>query len=80
METKEEQKPLLHLTQESENSPVNLIMVHCPSTEVFMSSLHPAASLYEDVTDNLSIKECYRNLKEILRKRKKNLKMQKAKK
>lgn len=61
--------PKLHLSQESENSPVNFVMCHIPYREVFMSILHPLASLYEDTTDEQSIKECYRNLKEILSKR-----------
>ena len=69
MEAKSDQQPTVYLTQESENSQVNFVMCHCPYREVFMSILHPAASLYEDVTDEQSIKECFRNLKEILKKR-----------
>ena len=62
-------KTKIHLSQESENSPATFVLVHQPSREVFMSSLHPAASLYEDTTDENSIRECFRNLKEILSKR-----------
>jgi arginine deiminase len=32
-----------------------------------MSTLHPAASLYEDVTDSVKIEECFNNLEKILK-------------
>ena len=32
-----------------------------------MSTLHPAASLYEDVTDDVKVKQCFNNLKSILK-------------
>ena len=38
-------------SQESENAPADTILIHKPSKEVFMSMLHPAASLYENVTE-----------------------------
>ena len=32
-----------------------------------MPTLHPAASLYEDVTDERKVKECFDNLEKILK-------------
>ena len=37
--------------QSNENSPAKHILIHLPEKEIFISTLHPAASLYEDVTD-----------------------------
>ena len=42
-------------------------MIHLPEKEIFISTLHPAASLYEDVTDYNKVKECFDNLKKILK-------------
>ena len=53
--------------QPEENSPAKHILVHIPEKEIFMSTLHPAASLYEDVTDFTKVKECFDNLKRILK-------------
>ena len=53
--------------QPNENSPAKHILVHLPEKEIFMSTLHPAASLYEDVTDYIKVKECFDNLKKILK-------------
>lgn len=53
-------------SQESENAPADTILIHKPSKEVFMSMLHPAASLYENVTEEKSIAQCFRNLTAIL--------------
>ena len=53
--------------QPEENAPAKYILVHIPEKEIFMSTLHPAASLYEDVTDYLKVKECFDNLKKILK-------------
>ena len=32
-----------------------------------MSTLHPAAALYEDVTDEVKVEECFKNLEKILK-------------
>ena len=53
--------------QPEENAPAKYILVHIPEKEIFMSTLHPAASLYEDVTDYIKVKECFDNLKKILK-------------
>ena len=53
--------------QQDENSPAKHILVHIPEKEIFMSTLHPAASLYEDVTDSVKVKECFDDLKKILK-------------
>ena len=52
--------------QNSENSPAELIIVHEPAKEVFMSMLHPAASLYNSITNEDKIKESFQALYEIL--------------
>ena len=56
--------------QKEENFPAKYILVHIPEKEIFMSTLHPAASLYEDVTDYVKVKECFDNLKNILKEKK----------
>ena len=56
--------------QKEENYPAKYILVHIPEKEIFMSTLHPAASLYEDVTDYVKVKECFDNLKNILKEKK----------
>ena len=53
--------------QSNENSPAKHILIHLPEKEIFISTLHPAASLYEDVTDYNKVKECFDNLKKILK-------------
>ena len=53
--------------QKEENAPAKFILTHIPGQEIFLSTLHPAASLYEDVTDNVKVKECFNNLKKILK-------------
>ena len=53
--------------QPNENSPAKHILIHLPEKEIFISTLHPAASLYEDVTDYNKVKECFDNLKKILK-------------
>ena len=49
---------VINFLQPSETSPAKKIIVHIPEKEVFMSTIHPAASLYEDVTDEREIKKC----------------------
>ena len=56
--------------QPSETTVARHILVHIPQKEIFMSTLHPAASLYEDVTDYVKVKECFDNLKNILKEKK----------
>ena len=53
--------------QPKETDPAKHILVHLPEKEIFMSTLHPAASLYEDVTDDIKVKECFNNLRKILK-------------
>ena len=53
--------------QPSETSPAKYILVHIPEKEIFMSTLHPAASLYEDVTNEVKVKKCFEELNNILK-------------
>ena len=53
--------------QPSESSPASHILVHIPDKEIFMTTLHPSASLYKDVTDELKIKKCFDILEKILK-------------
>jgi arginine deiminase len=57
----------LQFVQPSESTPAKLILVHISKMESFICSLNPAASLYEDVTDEEDIRECFNNLKEYLK-------------
>ena len=57
----------INFTQPSESTPAKTILVHISKMESFICSLNPAASLYEDVTDEDSILECFNNLKEYLK-------------
>ena len=56
--------------QKEENAPAKYILTHIPGEEIFISTLHPAASLYEDVTDHVKVHECFNNLKKILKEKK----------
>jgi arginine deiminase len=60
----------MDLMQLDETSVVDTIIIHHPNIEVFMSMLHPAASLYADVTTNSELNKNFENLKEILRAKK----------
>ena len=53
--------------QPSELNPAKYILLHLPKKEIFMSTLHPAASLYEDVTDEVKVEECFNNLEKLLK-------------
>ena len=53
--------------QPSESTPAKHILMHLPEKEIFMSTLHPAAALYEDVTDEVKVKECFDNLVKIFK-------------
>ena len=46
---------VIDFRQPSESSPAKRIIVHIPEKEVFMSTIHPAGSLYEDVTDERAV-------------------------
>ena len=56
----------IKFAQPSESTPAKTILVHVPKLEAFICSLNPAASLYEDVTDNEDIAACYNQLGEYL--------------
>ena len=56
----------INYTQPSESTPAKTILVHVPKLEAFVSSLNPAGSLYEDVTDEEKIYTCFLNLKKYL--------------
>ena len=64
---KQEIKLPIKFAQPSESTPAKTILVHICKMETFICSLNPAASLYEDVTDEDSIRECFNNLKEYLK-------------
>ena len=48
--------------QPSESTPAKIIIVHISKMESFICSLNPAASLYEDVTEEEQITECFKKL------------------
>ena len=53
--------------QPSESTPAKTIIVHVSKMESFICSLNPAASLYEDVTDEDDIRTCFNELGEYLK-------------
>ena len=53
--------------QPSESTPAKVILVHISKMESFICSLNPAASLYEDVTDEDDIRKCFNELREYLK-------------
>ena len=53
--------------QPSESTPAKTIIVHVSKMESFICSLNPAASLYEDVTDEEEIRKCFNELGEYLK-------------
>ena len=53
--------------QPSESTPAKTIIVHVSKMESFICSLNPAASLYEDVTDEDEIRKCFNELREYLK-------------
>ena len=53
--------------QPSESTPAKIILVHVSKMESFICSLNPAASLYEDVTDEDDIRKCFNELGEYLK-------------
>lgn len=57
----------MEFTQFTENDAAELILCHEPRYEIFMSMLHPAASLYMDVTSEVEVKTCFENFREILK-------------
>ena len=57
---------LTKFTQPSESTPAKKILVHISKMESFICSLNPAASLYEDVTDEEDIRKCFMDLKKYL--------------
>ena len=59
--------------QPSESSPAKTILVHVSKMESFICSLNPAASLYEDVTDEEDIRKCFNELSEYLKTKNINL-------
>ena len=54
-------------SQPSESTPAKTILVHVSKMESFICSLNPAASLYEDVTDEDDIRACFNELGEYLK-------------
>ena len=56
----------IKFAQPSESTPAKTILVHVPKLEAFICSLNPAASLFEDVTDEDDIGACYNQLGEYL--------------
>ena len=59
--------------QPSESTPAKTVIVHISRMESFICSLNPAASLYEDVTDEDEIRECFNGLGEYLKTKNINL-------
>ena len=54
-------------SQPSESTPAKTVLVHVSKMESFICSLNPAASLYEDVTDEDDIRACFNELGEYLK-------------
>ncbi len=54
-------------SQLSESTPAKTVLVHVSKMESFICSLNPAASLYEDVTDEDDIRACFNELGEYLK-------------
>ncbi len=54
-------------SQYTETDKAKLILIHEPSYEIFMSMLHPAGSLYKDLTSESLIQKDFENLKQILK-------------
>ena len=54
-------------SQFTETEEAKLVLIHEPSYEIFMSMLHPAGSLYKDVTSESLIQKNFQNLKIILK-------------
>ena len=63
----EEIKVPIKFIQLSESTPAKTILVHVSKMESFICSLNPAASLYEDVTDEDEIRKCFKSLKDYLK-------------
>ena len=63
----EDIKVPIKFTQLSESTPAKIIIVHVSKMESFICSLNPAASLYEDVTDEDEIRKCFKSLKDYLK-------------
>ena len=63
----QEKKAPVQFTQPSESTPAKTILVHISKMESFICSLNPAASLYEDVTDEDKIRDCFTKLKKYLK-------------
>jgi arginine deiminase len=63
----EDIKVPIKFTQLSESTPAKTIIVHVSKMESFICSLNPAASLYEDVTDEDEIRKCFKSLKDYLK-------------
>ncbi len=57
----------INYSQFTETEQAKLVLIHEPSYEIFMSMLHPAGSLYKDVTSESQIKKDFHNLKQILK-------------
>jgi len=56
-------------SQYSESEPAKLVLIHEPSYEIFMSMLHPAGSLYKNVTSESLVSKDFENLRNILNER-----------
>jgi len=54
-------------SQYTETEQAKLVLIHEPSYEIFMSMLHPAGSLYKDVTSESLIHKDFENLKQIMK-------------
>jgi len=54
-------------SQYTETEQAKLVLIHEPSYEIFMSMLHPAGSLYKDVTSESLIHKDFESLKQILK-------------
>ena len=57
----------IKFSQPSESTPAKTIIVHISKMESFICSLNPAASLYEDVTDEDDIRKCFMDFKNYLK-------------
>ena len=56
--------------QKSEINKIKEIILHIPERELFMSILHPKSALYDNITNDEGVKECFNNLLNILKEKK----------
>jgi arginine deiminase len=57
----------MNFIQHCELCPAKLVLIHQPRNEVYLSMMHPAASLYSDVVHANDVHKCFQDMKEKLK-------------